>query len=250
MARERYLLDQEEDTIHQNIIKPVTPKQKRQNWWYYNKVILIVVVFAAFIVGSVIYSVASQVEPDYVIGLITSYTMPEDGIQQLEKCITPYADDRNGDGKVTVNVVNYMFSSNTAEYEQFEASFVKFTADCTINESMIFLHDEQSFDLLKNNFEAFFLYNDGSTMPEGSFDFENAMTPWKDIKVLNDFQPETSENDLWSPEVYRQLYEKLRVSVRAAEGTSIEKDEKDLLYHQDSVKLFQRLKSGEALSEG
>ena len=32
MARERYLLNDTEDTIHQNQIKPTTGKEKRENW--------------------------------------------------------------------------------------------------------------------------------------------------------------------------------------------------------------------------
>ena len=46
MARERYLLNDTEDTIHQNQIKPTTGKEKRENWWFYHKVHLIVGVIA------------------------------------------------------------------------------------------------------------------------------------------------------------------------------------------------------------
>ena len=38
MARERYLLDDTEDTIHKNEIKPQTAADKRKNWWDYHKV--------------------------------------------------------------------------------------------------------------------------------------------------------------------------------------------------------------------
>ena len=34
MARERYLINAGEDTIHSNEIKLVTAKDKRENWWY------------------------------------------------------------------------------------------------------------------------------------------------------------------------------------------------------------------------
>ena len=37
MARERYLINAGEDTIHSNEIKLVTAKDKRENWWYYHK---------------------------------------------------------------------------------------------------------------------------------------------------------------------------------------------------------------------
>lgn len=52
------------------------------------------------LLGGFIHSMATKVDPDYTIGLLTSFTMPETGVQQLEECIAAYADDRNGDGKV------------------------------------------------------------------------------------------------------------------------------------------------------
>lgn len=250
MARERYLVNEGEDTIHQDVIKLETAKQKRQNWWYYNKMLLIILLVAALIVGSIIYSVVTQVAPDYTIALMTSYTMPDDGLSQLENCISEYADDRNGDGQVKVTVVNYVFSSTGSDYEQQQASLVKFTADASLNECMIYLHDEAAFDSMKNNFEGFFQYNEGGSMPETATDYENAMVPWGDFKAFAGFVPVAAENDLWDSEVYRELYEKLRVSVRAAEGSSVEKSEKDMQYHEASLKLYERLKNGEKWSGG
>ena len=43
MARERYLLDDTEDTIHKNEIKPQTAADKRKNWWDYHKVHVLLV---------------------------------------------------------------------------------------------------------------------------------------------------------------------------------------------------------------
>ena len=116
MARERYLHNAGEDTIHSNEIKLVTAKDKRKNWWYYHKFHLLIGIIAAALVGNFIYSIATKVEPDYTIALLTSYSMPQNGVTQLEECIAPYADDRNGDGKVVVQVSNYVFSQDTSDY--------------------------------------------------------------------------------------------------------------------------------------
>lgn len=249
MAREGYLVNAGEETIHPDAQAPMSPKQKRQNWWYYNKFILLGVVLVALLVGSIIYSVASQVKPDYTIALMTSYTMPESGLQQLRDCITPYADDRNGDGRVQVSVVNYVISANETDYQMLEASMVKFTADASTNTSMIYLHDETSFQLLENNFEGFFQYNDGTPMPAGATDYENAMIPWEDVKAFAEFTPTAAENDSWTAEDYQTLFEMLRVSLRAAEGSSIERSEEDMAYYEDSMALFDRLKNDEKLVE-
>ena len=57
MARERYLLDDTEDTIHENEIKPQTAADKRKNWWDYHKVHVLLVALAIAVVGYFIYSI-------------------------------------------------------------------------------------------------------------------------------------------------------------------------------------------------
>lgn len=248
MARERYLVNAGEDTIHSHEIVPQTAKEKRENWWYHYKWHTIGIIAGLVVVFSFVYSIASKVEPDYTVALLTSYTMPTAGIEELERCLTPYADDRNGDGKVKVTVTNYTISDEAEDYESLQvqqASFTRLIADITVNESMIFLHDEAAFEDMENEFEAFFLYNDGTTMPEGAEDFSNAMRNWSDITAFAEFTPETDEDENFTGEMLSQLFEKLRVSFRASEGTSIEKKQKYIDYYEDSLALFRRLESGE-----
>lgn len=245
MARERYLLNAGEDTIHQNEIKLVTGKDKRKNWWYYHKVHLLVGIIVVGLVGSFIYSMVTKVNPDYTIGLLTSYSMPSNGLDQLEKCITPYADDRNGDGQVVVTVVNYVYSDDAdADATQQQAAVVRFLADASSNTCMIYLHDQEAFDALsRSDFGGLFQYNDGTAMPEDADDFENAMLSWDEIPALAKFVPQTEEGDMYTADILTQLYERLRVSCRAAEGSSIERSEKDMAYHQSSLELLERLKN-------
>ena len=94
MARERYLINAGEDTIHSNEIKLVTAKDKRENWWYYHKRQIIPAILVVALLAVFIHSMATKVDPDYTIGLLTSFTMPGTGVQQLEECIAAYAEDR------------------------------------------------------------------------------------------------------------------------------------------------------------
>lgn len=246
MARERYLINAGEDTIHTNEIKPETPKQKRENWWFYHKGPLIVILLAAVVVASIIWSVASQVEPDYTVALMTSYGMPEIGVEELERCIAAYADDRNGDGKVKVEVANYTFGTQGSldQAERMQVDLARLTVDITTHDSVIFLHDEAAFDALKDDFGGFYQYNDGTQMPEDAGDYENAMRPWTDIKAFDQFVPEVPESDSFTSENLVTLYRRLRVSVRGTEG-SLEKDKKALEYHQACMDLLHRLETGE-----
>ena len=45
----------QEDTIHENEIKPQTAADKRKNWWDYHKVHVLLVVLAIAVVGYFIY---------------------------------------------------------------------------------------------------------------------------------------------------------------------------------------------------
>ena len=78
MARERYLINAGEDTIHSNEIKLVTAKDKRENWWYYHKRQIIPAILVVALLAVFIHSMATKVDPDYTIGLLTSFTMPEE----------------------------------------------------------------------------------------------------------------------------------------------------------------------------
>lgn len=249
MARERYLVNAGEDTIHANIKEPQTSKEKRENWWFYHKGPLTAAVLVAAVVFSIVYSVVSKVEPDYTVALMTSYGMSTSGIEELERCVEEYADDRNGDGRVEVTVVNYVFSVNPTSTDQ-QAQIMKFAADCTTNESMIFLHDEDAFDALEGDYKGLFQYNDGTPMPDNALDFENAMRPWSDFKAFTQFVPDPPEDDAFTSEILTELYQRLRVSIRTAEGSSIEKSEKDMAYYEDSMKLYNRLQAGEPLRSG
>ena len=249
MARERLLVNAGEDTIHDNIIRAETPAEKRKNWWYYHKGQLIALLLLAALVGSLLYSIFGKTKPDYTVAVMTSYTMPENGRQELERILEEYADDRNGDGQVVVGVTCYVFSttipSTSDALQQQQASVARFAGDILANESMIYIHNEEAFEFMKADFSGFFQYTDGSTMPADATDFENVMLPWDKFQALSGFVPVTSEDDAFNSEGLQQLYGELRISFRQAAGTSIEKNDKDMAYYQDSLAFYQRLLTGE-----
>ena len=170
-------------------------------------------------------------------------------MQQLEECIAAYADDRNGDGKVVIRVSNYVMSDDaSADPSAQEAAWVRFTADASLNEAILYLHDSTAFSVLEGDFIGFFQYTDGTSMPEDATDYENAMYSWDDIAAFANLQPVGSEDGMYTPEMISELFSRLRVSVRAAEGSSIEKKEKDMDYYNDSMALFERMKNDEPIT--
>lgn len=247
MARERYLHGAGEETIHNHEITADTGREKAENWWFYHKNKLIVLLLAAAMLFSIFYSIFSKEKPDYTVAMLTSFTMPTNGVEELERCLEEYADDRNGDGKVVVHVETYVFSGKEAtseqQYQQEQAAMARFSVDTTLNDSMLFLHDATAFELFKPDFEGFFQYKDGSPMPSGATDFENAMTDWAEIPALASFVPQTADSDdAFSGEGLSLLYDRLRLSVRTNEGADF--DDETQRYYEASLALKDHLFAG------
>lgn len=250
MARERYLLDVGEDTIHTGVIELKTKKDKAKNWWYYNKRILLFIAIVAAVVFSWIYSVATNVEADYTVALVTSFSLPSEVRDELELYLEPFCDDRNGDGKVKVEVNNYVFGtgSTSQDYQLLQAAYTRFAGDASVGNCMIYIHDEDSLKVAGSVMEGFFMYNDGTPMPDEARDFENASRPWSDFEGLKDFTASGNELNGWTPEVVQELCKRLSISIRTTDG-AVEKDEKLGAYHRDSVELLERLEKGERLRD-
>ena len=112
---------------------------------------------------------ATKVDPDYTIGLLTSFTMAGNRRAAAGRNVLPaYADDRNGDGKVVIQVSNYVMSDDaSADPSAQEAAWVRFTADASLNATMIYLHDSTAFSVLEGDFAGFFQYKDGTPYARG-----------------------------------------------------------------------------------
>ena len=235
MARERYLLDETEDTIHQNQITPTTATEKRQNWWFYHKVHVIVALIAAAFIACFVWSIVTKENPDYTIALMTEYMVPGDLQSDIEDHLELYGEDLNGDGKVVVALQYFRFSTNTkTDYEaaELQSSFVKFAADASAADSMLFLYDDASYVYLdQNDMEGFFAPVDG---------LEEPYCYWKDMPGLNTLKLTHYTEEGATLENVLKVLGDLKVSVRSVEGSAFEKEEK-LEYRERCIELFDRL---------
>ncbi len=248
MARERYLLNAEEETIHGEKI-PETPKSKRQAWWEYNRRIILLVGIVLVIAGFTVYNFVTTVRPDYNIALLTKYLFSSEALSDFGEHISEYGEDLNGDGKVVAYVSAFNFSTlSTAVQDSpsLQASMVRFTADVSTGESMIFLHDEESFDFINSTETGgLWRYNSGETMPEDATDFENAMISFDSFAAFNGYSPpELADGEISSEEV-RAMFSEFRVSRRSIENSGV-KDKADVQeYFKDCDILYGRLLTGE-----
>ncbi len=240
MARERYLLDGGEETIHQpqKETGKKTPKSQWENFWYYHKWHVIVGVFLTFVVLFFVYDMTSKVSPDYEIGMITETAYPSETIDALQTEITKYAQDRNGDGKVIVSVNNYVMQTDTSggmvDPNVRMAGYVKVTNDLSNGTSMIFITDDKSFRNEQDELQMF-TYLDGSKPAENAKDYEKMRISLADCKRLSTLKL----ND--TPSVSREILYKLSISMRTIEDTQLEKQQDKTAYYADSKKLFDEI---------
>ncbi len=235
MARERYLLDDTEDTIHQNQIVPTTAKEKRANWWYYYKWFVVGGILIAAFVGYFIYTMVTKINPDYTIAMMTSYVMPVELQEDVQTMIEKYADDRNGDGRTVVQISHFFFTDNPqSEYEfmQMQASQAQFAADAGSGDSIIYLYDDYCAEFFKlNEYE-------GYIGQAGDMTGENML--WADIPGLNTLVVDKYSSSGATTESALNVLGKLHVSVRTEDGVAFDK-ESVREYRADSIALLNRL---------
>lgn len=241
MARERYLLNADEDTIHENVIELRSKKDIRKNWWYYNKVKVLVGILLAAVVAYFVYSVFFTVKPDYTIAVVNQISLDQSALDIMGDHIADYGEDLNGDGKVIVNVVNYSVDTAAAadpSYAQaLQAFYVKFAGDMSSGDSMIWLHDLVGYKQIGEDADGMFEKLDAeNTTGNGT------MLDITEIPGLNniDYSGYT-DGMVFTPENIKEINSALRLSIREVEGSNIERSEKLTKYHDDCERLFQNL---------
>lgn len=118
-------------------------KEKWKTWWWYHWGHVLI---AATAVAVILYAFLPGLltpKPDYNVGVISLYGLPDESIVELEERIRSVADDINGDGRVLVRINLFMVdlsgkTEGTLNYNE----AAKLDADLVGNVSSIFLIDD------------------------------------------------------------------------------------------------------------
>ena len=188
MASYRYERNITEEDVRSVKERTYTRKERWNNWWDYN---LKWVVIAVIVVGFVGYSFIGQyfftVHPDYNIGVVAPYYLPEDTVNALETQLAAFGEDLNGDGQtvVTLNVYTLNYSEDTqSDTDAYltMAGTTRLAADVQGAMSAIYiLYDPAGFEENTGSLR----YLDGS-LPAGDTDEDwwNMVYRWTDCPVL------------------------------------------------------------------
>lgn len=121
----------------------MTSRAKLKNWWYYHKVhVLIAVGALAVVVYSFLPNLLAA-KPDYTLAVAGLTPLPEETLTAVRERLTPLADDADGDGRVIVEVCQYVLdlSGRTPGTVNFEGA-AAFDADLVGKRSQLFLADD------------------------------------------------------------------------------------------------------------
>lgn len=245
MASARYTLQIKPEDIQPDAPPPeLTPREKRENFWFYHKWHVIGGALAFALLFTLFWDVVTRVKPDYTIGLLSSYGLPAGIGDALSEQLTPYFDDRNGDGKVVVSVAEYTVAYgeelNNVDPNVQMANTTKLMGDLDMGESILFLTDDLEF------FEEqylLFAYNDGSIPGEGvQPDYSRMGVRWGDCPLLTALELGSAEDFAGVPGIdYQAFLQDFQLVQRFIGGTRLEGDEKAAAYHAACAKKFEEL---------
>lgn len=120
----------------------MTKQQRHRNWWHYHKWYVLTAAVAVLIAADWAWNVLSQVHPDYQVAYVGSVPLSEGDRASWEVQLAALGTDCNGDGKVVVQLNQYLTTQDgpTSEQAMYNyAANVKLLADLDARESYFFL---------------------------------------------------------------------------------------------------------------
>lgn len=121
-------------------------KQKWEYFWEYYRwhVIVAVVIICAII--NITLEISNKANPDYTIALISTSSVPEDTLEEMENEVAKYVSDINGDGDVEVSISLYQINyENTSDSENITANVTRLLAELSLDSTFIYIVDDLNY---------------------------------------------------------------------------------------------------------
>lgn len=177
MASE-YLLKKYKD-VKPEEPKELTPEEKRKNWLHYHKWHFVVGAVVVALVASFVVEMLQKVEPDFTVAYYGQYYLDFGKEEEMEQLLESLVTDRNGDGKVHVQISSYVINE---EDPNAYAQQVALVGDMTVGNSDIFLvADPES---AQEQYGLF--YQADGTVPEDTERAETVLNyAWSDCPAVS-----------------------------------------------------------------
>lgn len=145
MASE-YLLKKAREEYVPEVVRELTPAEKRRNWWHYHKWHVVIGIALALCLADLLGSVLGiwEVKPDVSIAYVGRRSLSEQTAAALTDGIAALCPDMNGDGKVIVEIQQYVSPAvgNSDDVLYAEAATVQLIGDISEHKSYFFLMED------------------------------------------------------------------------------------------------------------
>lgn len=179
------------DFLSSDIPTTQSTGKKARTWFHYHRLLLVVAALTLVILGYFIsFYTRKDPEPDYRIAVISTIAIPEDTADSLQKELTAYGTDQNGDGKVLIQLNRYVVDLSENEDADLASSAtgkIQLSSDLQSDEcSSIFLTvDPESLEKSTG-----LLLNLDGTLPDkaaasSAEDWQNMCLSWNSCPVLS-----------------------------------------------------------------
>ncbi len=180
----------------------MTKEQKKENFWFYNRGKVIFAIIVAAILAIMITQCATRPVYDGEVVLFTYDYYYSDQITLMEDYFSLFFEDKNGDGKIKVDVINCGYDKNiTVNNPQNQNTAQKLqTILFAQREKVIFLLDEKSFEYLDSILDEGELFTEervnlGETFYSYCDKFEDLPLPEGLRLVMREYDEETLKSD-------------------------------------------------------
>ena len=123
-----------------------------ENQWYHNKPGILCTAFFGFVIIFGLSQCISKVEPDYKILLCANKYLSSDVRASVEIYFKQFAEDTNGDGEITVHVMDCTKGSDENHYS---ANMTTLLSELQLGESILIIADDYFYNYLTQNGNIF-----------------------------------------------------------------------------------------------
>lgn len=126
-------------------IVPKTPREKLKNIWYHDKYIILGALAACIVIIVMVAQCCSRVSPDLQILVFTYTPVSDASCEKIARFSEEYCADINGDGQVSVQVINCSFSKDSSNTQYQYTMMQKLQATIAANdETLLYITDPES----------------------------------------------------------------------------------------------------------
>lgn len=199
-------------------VKPITLKEKWQNFWFHSKWQTIAVIFTIISMVILIGQCASRKDWDMQVVYFTYTPVIDEQTAEIEDYLESISKDLNGDGEVNIKVRNLSVSltNGNAQYTKNALSTLH-AYITTEEEALLFITDSES----ATHFEKDAIKNFFGT---------------EQVKLNEKFYKETKSED------FGTLPKGLQIACRRVDDTIVEKKTNVGKIHNESLRILDELK--------